>query len=100
MNASRRDEQPIDALSIDGLEHVLESGDMSPGVEMVPGDLGCDMWTVEDAIRQLGITRRTVLRKLKNGELTGYKISGPYGPEWRLNPCDHTGDTTGDPVTS
>jgi hypothetical protein len=52
-----------------------------------------DMWTFEEAIRKLGITRRTAFRKLKKGELTGYKLEGPYGPEWRIYPVELTGDS-------
>jgi excisionase family DNA binding protein len=76
-------------------------GDLSPGTEMSPPDLPGDMWTVDDAIRVLGITRRTVLRKLRNGELTGHKVPGPFGPEWRLYPYIGGGDRPSDlsPVT-
>jgi len=96
MTASLKAEIPTDALSTEGLEHLLEGGVMSPDVEMPPADLGGDMWTVEDAIQRLGITKRTVLRKIKNSELTGYKVPGVYGPEWRLYPPTLGGDKFGD----
>lgn len=99
MNTSLSVETPMDALSVNGLEHVLEGGDtLSPG-EMSPRDLAGDVWTVETAIRILGITKRTVLRKLKNGELKGHKVNGPYGLEWRITPPDRSGDMGGDRVT-
>lgn len=97
MTASQKDESPIDALSTEGLEALLEGDDLSP-VEVSSSDPAGDMWTVDDAIKKLGITKRTVLRKIKNGEITGYKVPGVYGQEWRLYPVVATGDLS--PVTS
>ncbi len=98
MNAAQQGESLIDAASTEGLEHLLQCDDMSSGVEMSSGDPSGDMWTVDDAIANLGITKRTVLRKIKNGELTGYKVQGTYGPEWRLNPVHKSRDLS--PVTN
>lgn len=93
-------ELPINYLTVEGLEHVFEpgdnGGDLSPGDSTPPGDQPADIWTVDDAIRHLGVTRRTILRKLKNGELVGYKVPGPFGQEWRIHPVDKGGDFTGD----
>jgi|SRR5579884_3939546 len=89
-----------DHLTVDGLEHVLEAddigGDLSPGDRQATGDPASEMWTLEAAMRNLGVTKRTVLRKLKTGELTGYKVPGPYGQEWRIYPDDSTGDISSD----
>jgi len=107
-------ELPADYLTVDGLEHVLEAGDtggdLSPGDSMAPGDRPGDMWTLDDAIRHLAVTKRTILRKLKNGELAGYKVPGPFGPEWRIYPSAKGNDiaddlspprlSPGDPVVS
>ncbi len=50
-------------------------------------------WTLQDASKNLGISLATVRRKLTSGALTGYKISGQNGPEWRvIDPaqiCEH-----------
>jgi excisionase family DNA binding protein len=93
-------EASSDHLTVEGLEHVLEGGDtgddLSPGDIMAPGDRGGDMWTLDEATRLLGVTKRTVLRKLKSGELTGYKVPGPFGQEWRIYPGDKAGDMAGD----
>lgn len=50
--------------------------------------------TLEQAAKRLNLSERTVQRRLKQGHLRGYKITGPRGPEWRiqLQSCD---DTTG-----
>lgn len=89
-----------DHLTVDGLEHVLEAddigGDLSPGDSQATGDPPREMWTLETAMRHLGVTKRTVLRKLKTGELTGYKVPGPYGHEWRIYPGDSCDDTASD----
>jgi hypothetical protein len=93
-------EVPTDHLTVEGLEHVLEAGDtggdLPPGDIMAPGDPAGDMWTLDDAVRHLTVTKRTVLRKLKNGELAGYKVPGPFGQEWRIYPDDRADDIAGD----
>lgn len=48
--------------------------------------------TLEQAAKRLNLSERTVQRRLKQGHLRGYKITGPRGPEWRiqLQSCDDT----------
>ena len=48
--------------------------------------------TLEDAAKRLNLSERTVQRRLKNGQLKGYKIAGPRGPEWRIKveSCEDT----------
>ena len=41
--------------------------------------------SVQEAARHLGISPRTVLRRLNKGSLVGYKIEGTFGAEWRVN---------------
>jgi len=55
--------------------------------------------TLEEAAKRLNLSERTVQRRLKNGQIKGYKIPGPRGPEWRIQieSCD---DTTGQPFTA
>ena len=50
--------------------------------------------TLEDAAKRLNLSERTVQRRLKNGQLKGYKIAGPRGPEWRIK-VESCEDTTG-----
>lgn len=50
--------------------------------------------TLEDAAKRLNLSERTVQRRLKNGQLKGYKIAGPRGPEWRIQ-VESCEDTTG-----
>lgn len=48
--------------------------------------------TLEEAAKRLNLSERTVQRRLKNGQLKGYKIAGPRGPEWRIKveSCEDT----------
>lgn len=40
--------------------------------------------TLEEASARLNLSERTIQRRLKQGQLRGYKIPGPRGPEWRI----------------
>ncbi len=48
--------------------------------------------TLEEAAKRLNLSERTVQRRLKQGLLKGYKVSGPRGPEWRVEvrSCEDT----------
>lgn len=46
--------------------------------------MGDGHYTTKEAAEILGISQRTVRRKIKNGELIGEKISGPYGTQYVL----------------
>jgi hypothetical protein len=49
---------------------------------------GTMMWTLQDAAENLGLSTRTILRRLKSGAIQGYKVTGLNGPEWRIKPQD------------
>lgn len=51
--------------------------------------------TLEEASVRLNLSERTIQRRLKQGQLRGYKIPGPRGPEWRIQ-IEATDDTTQD----
>lgn len=40
--------------------------------------------TLEEAAKRLNLSERTIQRRLKRGQLTGYKVDGDRGPEWRI----------------
>lgn len=44
------------------------------------------LWTLSDAAANLGLSTRTILRRLKTGSLKGIKVQGANGPEWRISP--------------
>lgn len=44
------------------------------------------LWTLADTASELGLSTRTILRRLKNGSLRGCKVPGANGPEWRIYP--------------
>lgn len=86
-----------DSISTDGLEDLLN-------VETIDREIdgpdkssdginhGHDYWTVEEASRNLSVSQRTIFRRLKKGTLTGFKIDGPFGEEWRIKPIDQDHD--------
>jgi hypothetical protein len=62
--------------------------------------------TITEAAGQLGVTERTVRRRLHNGELTGRKITTPQGFTWIVelpdstpqhNVSDHVSDQVEEP---
>jgi excisionase family DNA binding protein len=42
--------------------------------------------TLEQAAKLLGKSEKTIRRMLQDGSLTGHKVSGPRGEEWRIKP--------------
>lgn len=49
--------------------------------------------TLEQAAKRLNLSERTVQRRLKQGHIRGYKVTGPRGPEWRIQ-LQSSEDTT------
>lgn len=52
-----------------------------------------DWWSLQDAADNLNLSTRSVLRWLKSGKLSGTKIHGSNGPEWRITPIDNPPST-------
>lgn len=57
-------------------------------------------WTLTEAAKAYQVTERTLRRWIKEQRISAWKLNGPRGPEWRINPgstpdieCDHTGST-------
>jgi excisionase family DNA binding protein len=85
-----------DPLTIEGFDQVFDADD-SPGLDIsatednpgqssaAPEDSPGRDWTVPEAARALHISEKTVLRRLQRGSITGYKVPGQFGPEWRIN---------------
>jgi excisionase family DNA binding protein len=86
-------------LAIKGLEILFEPVD-SPGqdfdttkdstpqdiatAQITPGQDSEVLWTVDEAAAHLGISSKTVLRRLQKGTLKGHKVAGQFGLEWRV----------------
>ena len=86
--------QTTDSVSTDGLEDFLEveAIDNNSDVSCEGLDPDQDYWTVEEASRNLSVSQRTIFRRLKKGTLTGFKIDGTFGEEWRIEPIDKDHD--------
>lgn len=75
-NAARQ--STVDTTTMEGLDELLESQND------VQGRVDSEDWTVEEAADYLGLSVKTIRRRLKERKLDGYKIDGPNGPEWRI----------------
>ena len=63
-----------DPTDMTGLEDFFPSHDKA----------GQEDLTLEEAAKRLNLSERTIQRRLKRGQLTGYKVNGDRGPEWRI----------------
>jgi excisionase family DNA binding protein len=94
----------LDTATVEGLDNLFEddTGHVMPVTSdgMATLDITADTidtWTLAEASEELNVSKRTILRKLKLGDLRGYKVVGSNGPEWRIYPID-TQDVTPSPA--
>lgn len=92
MNALSKD-LSRDVTSLDGLDTLFESDAevVEQAAALSQADTTHDVdgvltWSLQDAADNLGLSKRTILRRLKTGALLGQKITGNFGPEWRITP--------------
>lgn len=43
-------------------------------------------WTTDEAAKELGLSQRTIFKRLKDGSLTGFRVKGKFKKEWRIKP--------------
>ena len=67
-----------DTTTVDGLEELLDTQNSDQG------KVANDDWTVDEVADYLGLSVKTIRRRLKDRKLDGYKIEGTNGPEWRI----------------
>jgi hypothetical protein len=88
MSDTARDYKKTEPASTEGLEDLF-------GPLATPGQANTDQGlttpdhpmtglSIEEAAKALSVKPRTVLRRLQKGALTGFKIDGQFGPEWRV----------------
>lgn len=68
----------VDSKSVEGLEDLLDT------MGSVQGIVQSDDWKVEEVAEFLGLSTKTIRRRLKTGKIDGYLIDGSNGPEWRI----------------
>ena len=107
MSDTARDYQTNDLASTKGLEEFFEplatlgqtTSDLAianPGqAQATPDQIGLE---IEQAAKLLGVSNRTILRRLQKKTLEGFKINGPFGPEWRVSEKALT--TLGNPLAT
>ena len=95
MTDTARNIEHLDPASTDGMADLfvscdsldrksLDSQDSSLVSVEAPSDSLDKAVSVQEAARHLGISPRTVLRRLNKGTLAGHKIAGTFGVEWRV----------------
>jgi excisionase family DNA binding protein len=94
-----------DSLALEGFENLLEQEHAAseivpnPAQEPAHEDTGIvqevdaialevpeGYWTTEEAAKHLGISQRTVFKRLKDGSLKGMRVQGKFRQEWRIEP--------------
>ena len=73
-----------DTVSIQGLEDVFAST-VETSTEDT-GQLNDPGWSLTDAAEAFSVTDRTVRRWIKQHRIPAWKVVGPRGPEWRVQP--------------
>jgi len=83
------------AVDIEGFDSLLEAQEATlvevqePDQEAVQ-ELGASVlegyWTTEEAAKELGLSQRTIFKRLKDGSLTGFRVKGKFKQEWRIKP--------------
>ncbi len=76
-------------------EHATTDGTASPALPVM-GDSGLS-WadttmSLVEAAERLGVSERTVLRRIQKGVLSAYKVETPHGQAWRIT-LDSTPDS-------
>jgi len=95
MSDTAHDYQTIKTAAIEGLEDlfvpVTTDGQASPDHSQASTSHGqttpdqrSSALTIDEAAVILGVTPRTILRRLQKQSLSGFKIAGQFGPEWRV----------------
>lgn len=73
-----------ESVTVEGLEEFFVDTPDQPRtiLESTP-DQG---WTLSEAAEAHNVTERTIRRWIKEQVLSAWKVEGPRGPEWRINP--------------
>ncbi len=83
MGEPARNDKP-QSTALDGLSEFFDRSVDPPRPETKPtADQGWALWQAADAYK---VTERTIRRWIKEQRVTAWKVDGPRGPEWRINP--------------
>jgi hypothetical protein len=89
----------VDVATVEGLDTFFERAEAVTGQgetvsDPVNGQIDSVLyWTLQEAADNLGVSTRTILRRLKTRVIQGHKIAGGSGPEWRIVPTDENEQT-------
>lgn len=83
MGEPARNNKP-EIITVEGLDELFATTIDPPRSEQKPTvDQGWSLWQAADAYN---VTERTIRRWIKEKRITAWKVDGPRGPEWRINP--------------
>ena len=88
MSDTARDYQSIQPATIEGLEDLFEpqasTSQASSDQGLTTPGQNATACSIDDAAKLIGVSTRTILRRLQKGSLSGFKVQGQFGPEWRV----------------
>ncbi len=85
-----------EVIDVENIE-ILESGSQfSESLPSLPNEVTklTNSLTIKEAARVLGISQNSVRAKLKSGALSGCKVKGPTGEQWRVELTKVTSELT------
>ncbi len=95
MSDTARDYKYIEPASTEGLEDLFvvsatpaqasaDQGQAKASQGQATPDHLSTILTIDDAAATLGVSSRTILRRLQKQSMPGFKVQGQFGPEWRV----------------
>lgn len=88
--------QHADVVEVEGIEFFESDSQFSGRLPSLPNEVTklTRGLPIKEAARVLGISANSVRAKLKSGELSGCKVKGPTGEQWRVNLTKVTSEPT------
>lgn len=88
--------QHADVVEVEGIELFEPQSQFSESLPSLPNEATKPTrgLPIKEAARVLGISANSVRAKLKSGELSGCKVKGPTGEQWRVELTKVTGEPT------
>jgi hypothetical protein len=88
--------QHADVVEVEGIELFEPQSQFSESLPSLPNEVTKPTrgLPIKEAARVLGISANSVRAKLKSGELSGCKVKGPTGEQWRVELAKVTSEPT------
>ena len=88
MSDTARSYQTDSPADTTGLDDFFAAEDRSgqPSLDVLDNPVQDKGWTVSEAAQHLQVSEKTILRRLQKGSISGTKVAGQFGLEWRISP--------------